>query len=471
MLRAGRWSAPSPAVSPRLPSATSPPAPLGFDPDPTTLPLPSAPVYENPLLSFSSLPAITDAFLLSRYVSSLCVPGLGLSLSLSPTRWLRGAAEFLRSSISWRKPASHGAAAAAADDKDDTRRGQWKVASVWSECGDIAESESFDGFIVGVLDHTLHIQLAPSLALLHGSSPAPAPGHAADPSEAYVRPAPPPSLFHIQLRMLSVFQFNEAGRIVFQRDHWDVRDLVESIVPGAGLAGAVGRWAGGLGLRLVGRVVGGCGPDKGRRSAAARRPTSAGTTTPAETARLEEKVDHHAAAGVDSSAGISSSSYPSSAAPFPASAPMTTFHSTTSTGGTVSPLSPTLQLRQFRSANGTLHGGQPSAAAAAAAGTSMNPSSLTSPTLAAAQLATTPTRATRQRRGTTSSRSWGSSGARSGSISFPTAPAAATGAAAGSQKADGHGVLGLDFHPTLAAGLARAAAADDSDGRALDHAP
>lgn len=96
-------------------------------------------VYENPLLSFSSRPAITDAFLLSQHVSSMYVPGL--SLSLSPTRFLRGAADLLRWSVGRAKQADEG----------QDKRSQWKIVSVWSECGDIAESESFGTFLVWML--------------------------------------------------------------------------------------------------------------------------------------------------------------------------------------------------------------------------------------------------------------------------------------------------------------------------------
>lgn len=96
-------------------------------------------VYENPLLSFSSRPAITDAFLLSQHVSSMYVPGL--SLSFSPTRFLRGAADLLRWSVGRAKQADEG----------QDERSQWKIVSVWSECGDIAESESFGTSLVWVL--------------------------------------------------------------------------------------------------------------------------------------------------------------------------------------------------------------------------------------------------------------------------------------------------------------------------------
>jgi hypothetical protein len=376
--------------------------------------------------------------------------------------------------------------------------GRWKIANVWSECGDIAESHSFDGVVVGLLDHTLHVQLVPSLAFLHGRQPPEPPTAPSTPflgrstSARHKRPSPPPSsLFHIQLRMLSVFQFNEAGRIIFQRDHWDLRDCLESVVPGAALAGAVGRWAGGLALRLVGKAVGGCGSD-GRlweqrqhvdlSKAAANGAfyDQTGALVPAARTTTTMKGEDEMPAGPDSDptgsygAGLNASgSLNSLLFATTGSAPM-------STGGTTSPLSPTLQLRSFSSTT-----------TAAAAGLS----GLASPTLTASLLLAStqqslqqPSSAaagarTRPRRGT-SSRSWGSASARgAGGVPLPpSSGAACDGLADGPglvralpSAEDLRGILGLrldqqSMHDGSSAHhLERRS--DEDAGRALDHAP
>lgn len=338
-----------------------------------------------------------------------------------------------------------------------------------------------DGFIVGVLDHTLHIQVAPSSNLLHGHPPPPPtplspPFHGSSPTGSH-RSHPPPvsSLFHVQLRMLSVFQFNEAGRIVFQRDHWDVRDLVEAVVPFAGLVGAVGRWAGGLGLRLIGRAVGGCGPEKLDRrrtqmataaAEAAEERKATGTTTPADTADHKEADLTGLPLSSNDPTLRPSPVYRSTNLPFPSSAPMSAFPSVNT-----SPLSPTTHLRGLRS-NAPIH--VPSSSTGGE--TSTTTSTLTSPTLTASILATTPSRS-RARRGT-SSRSWGSAG-RSGSVSLP-------GGIKVQIKSPGSGTTGLPAEPEAgvnecargALGLmydqAEEAVASTNNGtgeRAMDHAP
>lgn len=361
--------------------------------------------------------------------------------------------------------------------------GRWKVANVWSEYGDIAESQSFDHFCVAFLDHTLHIQLVPSLAFIHGRQPPTPPTVPSTPflcgfSTHSARPttAPPSSLFHIQLRMLSVFQFNEAGRIVFQRDHWDLRDLIESVVPGSAVVGAVGRWAGGLALRLVGRATGGCGRptndgrqrlweerqhvDLAEAAAAGAFSDPKGAYVPA--AVSDNQAEQEALAGLDPN-GSSNDWTSGGGGPFgTGSAPMTTF---ASTGGTTSPLSPTLQLRPF--------------ASAAANGLD----GLASPTLTASLLLASQQQSppqsvarTRPRRGT-SSRSWGS---RVGGAAFPSAVGA--GPSDGLSKAlpsaeDLRGMLGLHLDGSLGGTVTGhmsdyARPDDDTDaGRALDHAP
>ncbi|CDZ97738.1 hypothetical protein [Phaffia rhodozyma] len=247
-------------------------------------------VYENPILSFYSKPSITDAFLLSRFVSSFRGPALSV---LYPTTWARGTINMIKSI--W----------GSQENKNSQSEHGWKVVSVWSEIGDVTESESFDGFHVGILDHTLHISILPSLFPLRifGHSPPLSDTNSSDSSphpevlsvtEVLPHFAGPgnKSLLHINLRIVTIFQFNDNGLISYHRDHWDVRDLIEGIIPFSGLAGSIGRYLGGLALRGLGTLAGGCGEGvRGPRPA----PTALKTgedpdeTTPVNTSPSKEE--------------------------------------------------------------------------------------------------------------------------------------------------------------------------------------
>ncbi|KAL7412357.1 hypothetical protein BDY24DRAFT_103858 [Mrakia frigida] len=170
-------------------------------------------VYENPLFSFYDRPAITQAFLLSRFVSTSRLP--------LPSQVCRSAVSSLGSLLGLSRSRS----------KDEKSWKGWEIATVWSEFGDTTESDSFDGSHLGILSHTLHISFLPSLPLIGNHT-------------------------QIRLRTLTLLQFNEGGLITFHRDHWDVRDLIEGIIPFASSFGAVARWGAGWGARLVGASVG-----------------------------------------------------------------------------------------------------------------------------------------------------------------------------------------------------------------------
>ncbi|CAL1700214.1 unnamed protein product [Somion occarium] len=135
------------------------------------------------------------------------------------------------------------------------RRGRWKdpwfrAVQVWSEVGDVCESDSFDGHRKTIVEHTLHILLLPGL---HSSSafqpPTPyTPVRSATPPELSVYPVVPalpdgtqyttlglniniPSPLHLRLPMMTRLLFNDVGRITHHRDFWDVKDVL-GLVPG-----------------------------------------------------------------------------------------------------------------------------------------------------------------------------------------------------------------------------------------------
>jgi len=83
------------------------------------------PVYENPLFTFYDRPAITQAFLLSRFVSSSRLP--------LPSQICRSAVSSLGTLLGLSKPRT----------RDEKSWRGWEVATVWSEFGDTAESDSF----------------------------------------------------------------------------------------------------------------------------------------------------------------------------------------------------------------------------------------------------------------------------------------------------------------------------------------
>ena len=153
---------------------------------------------------------------------------------------------------------------------------------VWTEIGDISESESFgeqknrlslcyfvhgiitDGHRRSIVEHTVNILFLPGL-----HSDRTRPRHSAASSSSLIpdsnsthlslgnqypphlnHPTDPrisipgtnlglPSPLHLQLHILTRLSFNEQGRITHHRDIWDVKDAL-GLVPGVSLAQWIG---------------------------------------------------------------------------------------------------------------------------------------------------------------------------------------------------------------------------------------
>jgi len=182
-------------------------------------------VYENPFITATSRSIIADIHQLSRQLSSIDVPRpLAMLCTLLRLK--------MPEQLSNPDPLFHGV-------------------RVWTDIGDICESESFDGHRKAMIEQTMNILFLPgihcdyyripgatssdSLVSVLGS-PAPPQHHILSPSlripgMALCLPSP----FHIQLHIVTRLSFNEQGRITHHRDFWDIRD-VAGLMPGVSLA-------------------------------------------------------------------------------------------------------------------------------------------------------------------------------------------------------------------------------------------
>ncbi|GAW02444.1 hypothetical protein LENED_004100 [Lentinula edodes] len=132
----------------------------------------------------------------------------------------------------------------------------------WTEIDDICETESFDGHRKTIVEHTLNVLVFPSIhsdsgtpaaRFSHSTESAPPTPGSQIPSSHPIHPSLPipgtsltvPSPFHLKLRIITRFSFNEQGRITHHRDFWDVKDVM-GLVPGVSLA----QW---IGTRLTAR--------------------------------------------------------------------------------------------------------------------------------------------------------------------------------------------------------------------------
>jgi len=133
---------------------------------------------------------------------------------------------------------------------------------IWTDIGDISESESFDGTKKIIVEHNLNVLLLPGLHVdcdTHvpfeptesrkpTGSPVDAPHHPTYPS----LPVPGtwlslPSPFHFRLHVITRLSFNEQGKVTHHRDFWDVKDVM-GLVPGVSLA----QW---IGTRIAARSL------------------------------------------------------------------------------------------------------------------------------------------------------------------------------------------------------------------------
>ncbi|KAH7931180.1 hypothetical protein BV22DRAFT_1027407 [Leucogyrophana mollusca] len=252
--------------------------------------------YENPFITATSRSVISDIYTLTRQLCTVDVP--------KPLAMLYTLLRF-------RPP-------------DGGSSNKWfQALQVWSEVGEISESESFDGHKKSIVEHTLNILFFPGLHTgsfgprpLHPPSSAsdspfsfaspnpacPTDTHLTHPPQAlhlslYGQPPSDPSLpvpytplaipspLHFQLHILTRLSFNEQGRITHHRDIWDVKDVI-GLVPGMGLAQWIAGRIAARGVAWVSRaVMGRCG-DSGDDEQMARKDRLASV----EKAKDEEHV-------------------------------------------------------------------------------------------------------------------------------------------------------------------------------------
>ncbi|TFK43881.1 hypothetical protein BDQ12DRAFT_596847 [Crucibulum laeve] len=191
--------------------------------------------YENPFITATSRSVIGDIHRLSRQLSSVDVP--------------RPLAVFC--TLFRIQPPIVGFFGQNSDDP------LFQALRVWTDVGDICESESFDGHRKAIVEHTLNVLLLPgihcdgnaahrftnssdSLVNIAGFSSQSNPHHFISPS----LPIPGtsfsvPSPLHFQLRVVTRLSFNEQGLVTHHRDIWDVKDVM-GLVPGVSLAQWIG---------------------------------------------------------------------------------------------------------------------------------------------------------------------------------------------------------------------------------------
>ncbi|KAH9938105.1 uncharacterized protein B0H18DRAFT_1132762 [Fomitopsis serialis] len=182
--------------------------------------------YENPVVTATSRSVIADIHALSSRLAQLDIPK-PVALLHSLFGISRGAGL----QDSW-----------------------FKAMSMWNEVTDVSESESYDGHQTTILEHTLHIDILPGLLARRRSSAGPChplPSTTTDLSLSIPHPplhrqpsyisrgqstqAPPSSIFHLSLPIITRLSFNDAGKITRHRDFWDIKDLL-NLLPGMSLA-------------------------------------------------------------------------------------------------------------------------------------------------------------------------------------------------------------------------------------------
>ncbi|GLB34177.1 hypothetical protein LshimejAT787_0110610 [Lyophyllum shimeji] len=198
--------------------------------------------YENPFLTANSRSVIADIHHISRQLSFVDVPR---PLAMLCTLFRLNLPRFAPNA----DPLFHGL-------------------RIWTELGDICESESFDGHKKTIVEHTLNILLLPGLhckghriqghadSLVSSLSSPSSPPHTSSSSPALRIPGTSlslPSPFHFQLHIITRLSFNEQGRVTHHRDFWDVRDLL-GLVPGVSLVQWLGTRIAAIGLSSVSRL-------------------------------------------------------------------------------------------------------------------------------------------------------------------------------------------------------------------------
>jgi len=196
----------------------------------------SGAVYENPFLTATSRSVIADIHKLSRLLSKLDIP--------KPLAMLYTLFRF-----------------APPDEKDSFgSEPLCQAVRVWTDIGNLCDSDSFDGHRKTIIEHTLNILFLPGIHSNDATAPTlsltthlhPAPPSLKVPLTSLVVPTP----LHFQLHVITRLSFNEQGRITHHRDFWDVKDLM-GMVPGLGLFHWISCRVAAQGLSLATRLLGG----------------------------------------------------------------------------------------------------------------------------------------------------------------------------------------------------------------------
>ncbi|EPQ58967.1 hypothetical protein GLOTRDRAFT_33026, partial [Gloeophyllum trabeum ATCC 11539] len=231
----------------------------------------NAGAYENPLLTATSRSVLCDIYSLTNRLSRLDVPRPIVVLYT-----LFGKQHLLEG--------------------DAASDSLFQALRVWTEVGEITESESFDGHRQCIIEHTFNILILPGLhtdrlaastvgRFTHPSTPTsfslalPLTHENSSHPATYAHPSDPalsvpllnfllPSPLHLQLHVLTRLRFNESGLITHHRDFWDVKDLL-SLLPGGALAQWVGARVVGGALSSISRVLG-VSPAEGTERARSR---------------------------------------------------------------------------------------------------------------------------------------------------------------------------------------------------------
>jgi len=227
-------------------------------------------IYENPFITATSRSVISDIYALARQLCYVDIP--------KPLAMLY---------ILFRlKRPEHTSLSTASNDP------WFQGLRVWTEIGEICESESFDGHRRSIVEHTVNVLFLPGL-----HSDRTRPKHSAASSSSLIpdssssqlllgnqypsHPSDPrisipgtglgvPSPLHLQLHILTRLSFNEQGRITHHRDIWDVRDVL-GLVPGVSLAQWIGARLAATSLTFAARLF------TGRRKPARSLKTHAGS--------------------------------------------------------------------------------------------------------------------------------------------------------------------------------------------------
>jgi len=226
-------------------------------------------IYENPFITATSRSVISDIYSLARKLCYVDIP--------KPLAML-----YILFRLKQPSPAA-------------TNSDPWfQGLRVWTEIGEICESESFDGHRRSIVEHTVNILFLPGLHSDHTR-----PGHSAGNSSSLIpdrgsshlllenqypsRPSDPqisipgtglgvPSPLHLQLHILTRLSFNEQGRITHHRDIWDVKDVL-GLVPGVSLAQWIGARLAATSLTIAARLF--TGGRKSPRTPSAHESASA----------------------------------------------------------------------------------------------------------------------------------------------------------------------------------------------------